>query len=151
MVQFADASTTSTSPMVARAGATATNTETPKTSTAATGASVQVHVDVSDTVRGKYQDGETVFVYAKALRGPKMPLAVQRITLDQLPTTVVLDDSMAMMQGMNMSAFGSVMISARLSKSGSAITQSGDYIGQAEVADVSNAGKVNIVIDTQVP
>jgi cytochrome c-type biogenesis protein CcmH len=151
MVQFADASTTSTSPMVARAGATATNTESPKTSTAATGASVQVHVDVSDAVRGKYQGGDTVFVYAKALRGPKMPLAVQRITLDQLPTTVVLDDSMAMMQGMNMSAFGSVMISARLSKSGSAITQSGDYIGQAEVADVSNAGKVNIVIDTQVP
>jgi cytochrome c-type biogenesis protein CcmH len=151
MVQLADAGTAAASPMAARAAATDANAESPKTSTAAAGASVQVHVDVSDTVRGKYQDGDTVFVYAKALRGPKMPLAVQRITLDQLPATVVLDDSMAMMQGMNMSAFGSVMISARLSKTGSAITQSGDYIGQTEVADVTNAGKVNIVIDTLVP
>ncbi len=152
MVQLADAGTAAAaSPITAHPAATEANAESPKTSSAAAGASVQAHVDVSDAVRGKYQDGDTVFVYAKALRGPKMPLAAQRITLDQLPATVVLDDSMAMMQGMNMSAFGSVVISARLSKTGSAITQSGDYIGQTEVADVTNAGKVNIVIDTLVP
>jgi cytochrome c-type biogenesis protein CcmH len=153
MIEFASTDATATgSPMAANAAASNANAGSPKTTTAASGgARVEVHVDVSDAVRSKYQGGDTVFVYAKALHGPKMPLAVQRITLDQLPATVVLDDSMAMMQGMNMSAFGSVMISARLSKSGSAIAQSGDYIGQAEVADVTSAGKLNIVIDSQVP
>ena len=146
MAQFADAGAAASATTPAKM----TSAKTVATDAGKAGASVQVHVDVSDVVRGKYQGSDTVFVYAKALRGPKMPLAVQRITLDQLPATVVLDDSMSMVQGMNMSAFGSVMISARLSKSGSAIAQSGDYIGQAEVADVADAGKLDILIDTMV-
>jgi len=152
MAQFAGAGAAVGSATATDTAAADANAESAKNTVIASGgASVQVHVDVSDAVRSKYQGGDTVFVYAKALRGPKMPLAVQRITLDQLPTTVVLDDSMAMMQGMNMSAFGSVMVSARVSKSGSAITQSGDYIGQAEVDDVTSADKLDIVIDTLVP
>jgi cytochrome c-type biogenesis protein CcmH len=77
-------------------------------------------------------------------------LAAQRLTLGQLPATVMLDDSMAMMEGMNMSAFGSVVISARVSTTGSAIAKAGDYIGQFNVEDVSKTELVNIQIDTMV-
>jgi cytochrome c-type biogenesis protein CcmH len=117
---------------------------------AAGGASVQVKVDISSDVKSRFNPGDAVFVYAKAAAGPKMPLAVQRLTLAQLPATVTLDDSMAMMEGMNMSAFGSVVISARVTTSGSAIAKAGDYIGQSSVDDVSKAELVNIQIDTLV-
>jgi cytochrome c-type biogenesis protein CcmH len=119
-------------------------------SAASSGASLQVKVDISDNVRSQFSPGDAVFIYAKAAAGPKMPLAVQRLTLEQLPTTVTLDDSMAMMEGMNMSAFGSVVVSARVTTSGSAIAQAGDYIGQFKVEDITGAEMVEIEIDTQV-
>ena len=112
--------------------------------------SVQVTIDINDEVRSRFSSGDTVFVYAKAAAGPKMPLAVQRLTLAQLPTTVTLDDSMAMMEGMNMSSFGSVIVSARVTTSGSAIAKAGDYIGEFKVDDVSQTELVEVQINTLV-
>lgn len=112
---------------------------------------LQVQIDVSDEVRQRFVDTDVVFVYAKAAKGPKAPLAVQRMTLAQLPTTVILSDNMAMIEGMNISAFPSVIVSARISKSGAAIAQSGDYMGQKAVENTSVSGKLNIKIDTLVP
>ena len=117
---------------------------------AVSGASLQVKVDISSEVRSRFNPGDTVFIYAKAAAGPKMPLAAQRLTLAQLPATITLDDSMAMMEGMNMSAFGSVVISARVTTTGSAIAKAGDYIGQFNVENVSKTELVNILIDTLV-
>ena len=114
------------------------------------GASFQVSIDVNEDVRSRFSAGDAVFVYAKATAGPKMPLAVQRLTLGQLPTTVMLADSMTMMEGMNMSSVGSVVVSARVTTTGSAIAKAGDYIGEFEVDDVSATEQVNIRIDTPV-
>jgi len=121
-----------------------------KVAAATAGASVQVKIDINDEVRSRFSAGDTVFVYAKAAAGPKMPLAAQRLTLAQLPATVTLDDSMAMMEGMNMSAFGSVVVSARVSTTGSAIAKAGDYIGQFKVEDVSQTELVEVQINTLV-
>jgi cytochrome c-type biogenesis protein CcmH len=111
---------------------------------------VQVKVDINGDVRSRFSDSDTVFIYAKAAAGPKMPLAVQRLTLAQLPTTVTLDDSMAMMEGMNMSSFGSVIVSARVTTTGSAIAKAGDYIGEFKVEDVSQTELVEVQINTLV-
>jgi cytochrome c-type biogenesis protein CcmH len=128
-----------------------TSAASSKTAAAAGGASVQVKVDINDDVRSRFSEGDSVFVYAKAAAGPKMPLAVQRLTLAQLPTTVTLDDSMAMMEGMNMSTFGSVIVSARVTTTGSAIAKAGDYIGQLKVDDVSQqTEQVEVQINTLV-
>ncbi|VAW54735.1 Cytochrome c heme lyase subunit CcmH [hydrothermal vent metagenome] len=110
-----------------------------------------VSIDVSEQVKQKFNANDTVFVYAKARQGPRMPLAAQRITLADLPAVVVLDDSMAMAEGMNLSAFDELVISARVSKTGSAIAQSGDFIGQLPVKGEKTNLKLNIVIDTAVP
>jgi len=115
------------------------------------GVSLQVSVDVSDQVRQKFDANDIVFVYAKAKQGPRMPLAAERITLAALPATIVLDDSMAMVEGMNLSAFDELVISARVTKTGSAIAQSGDFIGQIDVKGKKADTKLNIVIDTVVP
>jgi hypothetical protein len=58
---------------------------------------------------------------------------------------------MAMVEGMNLSAFEQLVVSARVTKSGSAISQSGDYIGQIDVKDKSSEKTLNVVIDTAVP
>lgn len=118
---------------------------------AAGGARLKVRVTVSDALKARYKASDSVFIYAKAQQGPPMPLAVQRLTLAQLPATVVLDDSMAMMQGMNLSAFGKVVVSARISPSGSAISQSGDAIGSINIDDVHGNASVHIEIDSTVP
>jgi cytochrome c-type biogenesis protein CcmH len=121
------------------------------TSAAASMTSLTVTVDVSPEVRQKFDASDAIFVYAKAKQGPRMPLAVQRMTLSALPATVVLDDSMAMVDGMNLSTFDQLVVSARVTKSGSAISQSGDFIGQVDVVDKSAETAINVVIDTAVP
>ncbi len=110
-------------------------------------ARIRVAVDVSAEVREKFRGSDDVFVYAKAMQGPRMPLAVKRMKLAQFPATVELDDSMAMVQGMTISAFGQVMVSARVTKSGSAIAQEGDYIGQVAVSDVYSEKTIKLKID----
>lgn len=69
----------------------------------------------------------TVFVMAKALIGPPMPLAIQRLRVTDLPVTVVLDDSTAMMPEMKLSAFDEVEVIVRVSRSGSTSAQKGDF------------------------
>ena len=121
---------------------------------AATGAparSLQVSVDVSDMVRQKFSADDIVFVYAKAKQGPRMPLAAQRVTMAELPAMIVLDDSMAMVEGMSLSAFDQIVVSARVTKTGSAIAQSGDFIGQVDVGGKDAESRLNVVIDTAVP
>jgi len=112
---------------------------------------LEVAVDISEQARQKFNENDAVFVYAKAKQGPRMPLAVERLTLAALPATVVLDDSMAMVEGMNMSAFDQLVISARVTKTGSAIAQSGDFIGKQDVDAKNATATLSIVIDTVVP
>jgi cytochrome c-type biogenesis protein CcmH len=138
--------------MKADAQAAEAATTTPATAAASsTATALSVAVDVSDSVRAKFKESDVVFVYAKAKQGPRMPLAVARLTLAALPSTVTLDDSMAMVEGMNLSAFDQLVVSARVTRTGSAIAQSGDYIGQLDVTDKSADVTLNIEIDTIVP
>lgn len=131
---------------------TATTGSTTSGSTASgSTTSLSVTVNVSDDVRKKFNANDVIFVYAKAKQGPRMPLAAQRMTLAELPATVLLDDNMAMVEGMNLSAFEQLVISARVSKSGSAIAQSGDYIGSTDFKNQKTQASINIVIDTAVP
>jgi cytochrome c-type biogenesis protein CcmH len=73
----------------------------------------------------------TVFVFAKAVSGPPMPLAVARFAVSELPRTVVLDDSMAMAPGLRLSGFSEVRVVARVSSGGGAVAQPGDFEGDA--------------------
>ncbi|MFV2004720.1 MAG: c-type cytochrome biogenesis protein CcmI [Gammaproteobacteria bacterium] len=127
------------------------STSAPPKSSEVPATKLNIAVDVSAEVRSKFDAGDSIFVYAKAKQGPRMPLAVQRLTLAELPANVTLDDSMAMVEGMNMSAFEPLVVSARVTKSGSAITQSGDYIGRLEIKDKTSKKTIKIIIDTVVP
>ncbi|HEY7774553.1 MAG TPA: c-type cytochrome biogenesis protein CcmI [Marinagarivorans sp.] len=86
-----------------------------------------VSVTIADGINA--QAGDTVFVYARAWQGAKMPLAIQRITVAELPKTLRLDASMAMAPGMDLTTAAELELIARISKSGSPVPQSGDWQG----------------------
>lgn len=118
------------------------------------GAAVTVKVTLAENLRGKIKPDTTLFVFAKAAGGSPMPLAVARLQAGQLPVTVTLDDSMAMAPGNTLSGADQVIVSARLSPSGNAIPQSGDWQGSASepvrLAEYDGQPVV-VTIDRQVP
>lgn len=118
----------------------------------AVSASLQVEVTLDAALKDKVDPNDTLFVFARALQGPPMPLAVARKRVADLPLTVTLDDTMAMMPAMKLSNFPDVLVGARISKSGNAIPQSGDYSGQvAPVTVKTTTAPLKINIDSLVP
>lgn len=88
--------------------------------------SIRIQVSVAAALRDQVAPGDTVYVFARAAEGPKMPLAIQRFAASELPKEVVLDDSMGMTAGPRLSQAPRVVLGARISKSGDAIAQPGD-------------------------
>ncbi|CAG2136855.1 hypothetical protein LMG31506_01736 [Cupriavidus yeoncheonensis] len=97
-----------------------------------------------DTGRTPGQD-ETVFLYARAVDGPRMPLAVLRRTVRDLPLRFTLDDSQALTPERKLSGQQQVMVEARISASGNATPQAGDLVGQAGPVRIG-AEDVRVVI-----
>ena len=106
-------------------------------------------VSLSPAMKDKVSPEDTVFVFARAVEGPPMPLAVARVRVRDLPYRFALDDSMAMSPALKLSAFPKVVVTARVSKGGSAIAQPGDLQG-ASAPVANDAAAVNIVIDALV-
>jgi len=93
---------------------------------------IKVQVALAKQLMKQADPNQTVFVFAKAASGPQMPLAAARLKVSDLPTEVVLDDSMAMQTGVSLSSFKNVIISARISKKGTPNRSLGDLQGQTE-------------------
>jgi cytochrome c-type biogenesis protein CcmH len=91
--------------------------------------SVSGRLDIDAGLKAKASPGDTVFLFARAVDGPRMPLAVVKSTVGQLPLDFELTDGMAMSPQFRISSFAQVRIEARVSKSGSATPASGDLIG----------------------
>ena len=115
------------------------------------GPSIEVTVSLDSNVINEAAAEHAVFIYAKASNGPPMPLAVTRITVNELPATVILDDSMAMIPNMKLSSFDEVTIGARISASGNPIAQAGDWFTEASNISVSKTPTISLTIDKQTP
>jgi cytochrome c-type biogenesis protein CcmH len=113
--------------------------------------SIQVKVSLLPELQSKVAPNTTMFIYARASKGPPMPLAVYRGLAKDLPITITLDDSMAMMPQMTLSSFPKVIIGARLSSNGQPQGQPGDYEGFSDVIEISKNPIVNILINTIKP
>ncbi|MGB5734204.1 MAG: c-type cytochrome biogenesis protein CcmI [Thiohalocapsa sp.] len=110
-------------------------------------AAVDVAVSLAPALAARATPETTVFVYAKAAAGPPMPLAVQRVTVADLPATLRLDDSMAMMPAMKLSSFPQIIVGARVSPSGQAMPQPGDLEGETGPIPSIGSPQVAITID----
>jgi cytochrome c-type biogenesis protein CcmH len=116
---------------VARAGLPApTSVPAAAVTAAAASASVRGVVSLAPALAGRVEPGDTVFIYARAAQGPRMPLAIIKRKASELPISFTLDDSTAMAGDMKLSATPQLIVMARVSRSGQAMAQAGDLMGQ---------------------
>lgn len=111
--------------------------------------SVSGKVSIDPSIATSVSPSDTVFIFARAANGPRMPLAILRKQVSDLPLDFVLDDSLAMNPQMKLSGFSNVIVSARISKSGNAMPQPGDLEGSTDVVQVGATG-LNVTINKPV-
>jgi cytochrome c-type biogenesis protein CcmH len=133
------------------APAQASSSPAPRTGIAgSTTPSIAGRVDLDAALASRVALNDTVFIFARATEGPRMPLAVLRIPAKELPREFSLDDSMSMAPGVKLSTTPSVIVEARISKSGNALPQPGDLFGRSAPLKPGATG-VRITIDQVVP
>jgi cytochrome c-type biogenesis protein CcmH len=123
----------------ATAAATPPADKTTTQAAAPAGAAVSGRVTLSAALKGQVSPDDTVFIFARAPTGSKMPLAILRKKVSDLPMDFTLDDSLAMSPAMRLSTQPQVVVGARISKSGGAMAAPGDL--QALSAPVALGAK----------
>jgi cytochrome c-type biogenesis protein CcmH len=133
-----------------RAGDAVAAAAPPAASARPVAGAISGRVDLMSALASRVALTDTVFIYARAPEGSRMPLAVLRIPARELPKDFVLDDSMGMAPGVKLSTAPAVIVEARISKSGNAIAQPGDLFGKSSPVKPGTAG-LRISIDQVVP
>lgn len=121
-------------------------TRNPTESTAAGSASLNLSVTIAESLAAELTGDETVFVAVRRPQGGP-PLAVRRLTADELPASLMIDDRDAMIQGAGLSSAESIEIVARVSFSGSATPGEGDYEGRSDQLPVKTDMNAEVHID----
>lgn len=113
------------------------------------GGSVSGTASLDPALKARVAPTDSVFIFARAAEGPRMPLAVIRKTVQDLPLTFTLDDSMAVMPSMKLSSVDRVIVGVRVSKTGNASPSPGDLQGLSKPVKVGSKG-VTVTIDSEV-
>jgi len=103
------------------------------------GASVSGSVTLSPALARQFSPDDTIFIFARPTEGSRMPLAILRRQVKDLPLKFTLDDSMAMSPSSALSSVSSVIVGARITKSGNAMPQAGDLQGLSGPVAVGSA------------
>jgi cytochrome c-type biogenesis protein CcmH len=118
---------------------------------AASALNVSGQISLSAAIKAKASPNDAVFVYATPANGDRMPLAIMKTTVSQLPLNFTLDDSTAMTPERKLSTAGEVLIKVRVSKSGNAMPQSGDLTGASDGPVKVGTKGLKIEIKDQMP
>ncbi len=108
-------------------------------------AAVSGSVSLSPDLARLASPEDTVFIFARPADGSRMPLAILRKQVKDLPLQFRLDDSQAMAPAARLSLFPQVVVSARVSKSGQATPMAGDLSGQSHTVGNSAQGVVVVI------
>lgn len=113
----------------------------------AAGPRIEVEIDLAPNLKARLAPSDTLFVFARAPVGPRMPLAIQRLPVSSFPLRVTLDDSMGMMPALKLSQAEQVVVGARVSKTGNASPQPGDLeVISAPLVPATHQGVLKLVI-----
>lgn len=112
--------------------------------------SIQGNVSLSPELISLASPEDTVFVFARSSTGSRMPLAIIRKQVKDLPFSFTLDDSLAMNVSMRLSSVSHVIVGARVSKTGNAMPQPGDLEGVSDVLTVSQSPTIDLVIRNEI-
>ena len=113
--------------------------------------SIAVTVNVASELIDKLPEKGTLFVFAKAANGSPMPIAAVKLTSYSFPVTVELNDSTAMVEGMNLSSAEDIIISARISLDDSVMPSSGELEGHSRSLKRESVSEYQLKIDTLIP
>jgi hypothetical protein len=114
---------------------------------AASGTAVSGEIMLAPALKAKAAAGETLFIVAKSVDAPGVPVAVLRGSVGSWPLKFTLDDSQSMLPGRNLSSAGRVTIEARISQKGQPLPASGDLQGSTGVINPADHQPLKIVID----
>lgn len=110
-----------------------------------------VKLSVSLGAKAKASPDQTVFVYARTWQGSPMPLAIARIKVSDLPTTIQLDETMAMSPAASLATAADIEVVARVSATGSAKAEVGDWLAkQGPISMKAVPEKIDLQINEQI-
>ncbi|MDO8906706.1 c-type cytochrome biogenesis protein CcmI [Hydrogenophaga sp.] len=132
----------------ARSGMQASGAETGTIAPAFAG--IQGRVEVAPALRDQLREGDTLYITARTPQGPRLPLAVLRMTASAKPTEFTLTDQQAMSDQHKLSGEPEVVVEARISRSGNALPQGGDLSGRTQVVAHNTQG-LRVLIDQVLP
>ena len=138
------------SPAIAKGPAAATSTAAKAPVPGSSAGTVAGTVTLAPGLAAKVSPNDVVFIFARPVQGPRMPLAIIRKQVRDLPIAFTLDDSMSMSPTTTLSNAGEVIVGARVSRSGQAMPQSGDVEGFSSPVKVGARG-VAVVIEKAIP
>ncbi|WAC63655.1 tetratricopeptide repeat protein [Pseudoxanthomonas sp. SL93] len=110
-----------------------------------------VTVDVAPALKAKLATGDTLFVFARQVGGPPMPVAAKRVPATAFPITLALGDGDSPMPTMKLSQLTQVQLVARISKAGDVTAQAGDLEATPVTAEVKPGTPYTLTIDRVVP
>ena len=123
----------------------------PTSAASESGRGITVTLDIEPDIRQRIDDEAVVFIIAQAKSGPRAPLAVSRHTVAELPLQTTLTESMAMIPDLTIASFEEISITARVSLSGSARRQKGDFISDnVTITKDDHASSVKLVIEKEI-
>lgn len=113
-----------------------------------TAVQLRLAVSIKPELLDRVQPDQPVFIFARPVGG-RMPLAAVKLSVADLPTEVVLDDSLAMQPEMRLSMADTVEVAARVSTSGELRAAAGDLSGLlASVVLREQTDILELTIDT---
>ncbi len=110
------------------------------------GAVISGTVRLAPELASKIAPGDALFIFARAAEGVRTPLAIVRVTAAELPYAFKLDDSQASSPQLRLSAQQSLVVIARVSKTGNAMAKPGDLEGSSKPLAPGSRG-VELIID----
>ena len=110
-----------------------------------------VTVDLAPALKDKLAPGDTLFVFARQVDGPPMPVAARRLPVSAFPVTVPLGDSDSPMPTLKLSQLPQVQLVARIAKGNGPAAQPGDLEAAAVTAEVKAGNTYALTIDRVVP
>ncbi len=113
-------------------------------------AGIELRLSIAPELKSKVKPDEPLFIFAKAVDGPPMPLAAIRMTAGELPREVVLTDA-NLLRGGKLTDHKQLKIGARIARSGQPMAASGDLQSAEVVVEVPASEPVELVIDQVVP
>ncbi len=107
--------------------------------------SIKLKISIAPEFKEKASPEDPVFIYAKAMSGPPMPLAAVKKQVKDFPLELILNDDMAMMPNLKLSSFNIVTVGARISKTGQPVPANGDIFSEKSI--VSRGDNITLEID----